>query len=387
MGKNNEKGMVLAMVVIIGAIAIMLGTALLTTSVVEVKHGNYYENDAHSFYVAKSAAEMVENAIVDGDITVDTDNGSIQTFSGTIGENTYNVDVNRDSSDNSKIIIHAVGDVKGVDDEVTLNLKESSENSEGYTIQTDMALFAYEDISIVGGANINGDVVSNNNVEINDSGKVNGNIYAYSNRTYFMLIAPDLPLAEDDIIGDENNFNAGIRDGEMRAGANSVPYTLYMNETGNISFDTIRIRGKELTINIGNVDRTIVVDNLISESGSGKLVVQGSGNLTIYVNNTISSSGGSTQFNDSTNCNQLRIIYNGDSTVTLDNNFKFYGLLYAINSTVYIKSHLQGAIIAKKIVADNGAKFTYNMDNTITFPEQSGGGGSSVTTYERINFQ
>ena len=129
MKKDKEKGMVLVMVVIFGAIAIMLGTALLTTSLIEVKHGNYYENDAQAYFIARSGVEIVGKAIIDGGITVDSDNATSQIFTGTIEGDTYNVDVNRDSSDSEKIVVHSLGTVEGVDDEVTLNIRETTDST------------------------------------------------------------------------------------------------------------------------------------------------------------------------------------------------------------------------------------------------------------------
>lgn len=385
MNNNKEQGMVMVMVVILGAIAIMLGTALLTTSVLEVKSGNYYENDAQAYFVARSGAEIIEKAIINGDIVVDNDNDLLQSFNGTINGHTYNVDVNRDSSNSQKIVIDAIGDIKGVDDRVTLNLKEEINNSGGNTIQTDMVLFSNDGMTISGGAKVKGNVVSNNNVNINNNGKVDGNITINANRSYEVIAPPILPIAEDVIIGNQYNFNAGIRDGEMRAGGNSAPFTLNMIDTGNVRFNTIRIRGKELTIKTGDIDRIIVVDNLINEWGSGELKLEGNGNLTIFVNEEIYSSGGATNYSNDSNSDQLRIIYNGNSTVTLDNDFRFYGMLYALNSTIHVKSHLSGCIIAKEIIIDNGARIEYNSSNDITtIPTESDGGN---VTYERINFE
>lgn len=109
-------------------------------------------------------------------------------------------------------------------------------------------------------------------------------------------------------------------------------YSLIMND--NLEFKSIEInQNNTLNINVGNTDRSIVVDHLNLTNGHIKL--EGAGKLTIYVRNKITTGAGST-INDNGNINSVNIFFKGTNKVQLDGNQKIYGSIYVDKAELYL---------------------------------------------------
>src|SRR5690625_6375246 len=91
-------------------------------------------------------------------------------------------------------------------------------------------------------------------------------------------------------------------------------FTFEVNE--NLEFSEININGnKTLTLDVGDTDREIVVDQLIV---SGHIKLKGTGNLTIYIRDKISMSSGTT-VNPEAEVNRLNIYYAEATQMLLGN--------------------------------------------------------------------
>ena len=143
---------------------------------------------------------------------------------------------------------------------------------------------------------------------------------------------PELPndnkTPEDDFV---NGYQV-IRDGDLLINdSRSNNYELQMD--GNFNFRNIVFNSnRNLTINIGDSDKYIIVDHLNIENGHIKL--KGTGKLTLYVKNKITMGSGSTindqeNIKDNEHIKNLDIFYSGNSQVNLSGNQKIYGSLYA----------------------------------------------------------
>lgn len=62
--KNNKKGSTLVIVVMVFAVLMIFGTFLLSFTVTETKQAMYYQNKTQAYYIAKSGADIVEDALI-----------------------------------------------------------------------------------------------------------------------------------------------------------------------------------------------------------------------------------------------------------------------------------------------------------------------------------
>lgn len=410
MGNNNkkEKGMVLVTVIILGAIIIMLATAMLSTGVMEVKSGNHYENDTQAYYTAKAGADILAQKIMDKEILISS---YPATFTGSIdSEDTYIVVVTKTGN---QITLDSTGTKKGVKDTVQLILNENVVNSSGeYTLETDMAVFASEAIILGKSVTIEGDIGTNSTDIIANEESVNGTIFYDLSIEYpdpLIPLLPELPYASDD--------NAvGINGGSLNV---NKPTTY--NITEDVQFDDFNI-SDNLTIDVGNANRTIKVKNL---NVSGNLLIAGSGNLILHVENSIRVNKEVDINTPSSNYEKLQVYYHGTSTINISTSLSFCGILQLKSASIYFnkdcnfigiliggsevismkkmgdssivvyapkalvtvdkEAEINGNIIAKKFTIDKEGIITYkNTFGNIIIPVE---GGSASVTYEKLYYQ
>ncbi|MFZ7121517.1 MAG: DUF7305 domain-containing protein [Eubacteriaceae bacterium] len=414
--KSKEKGMVLVLVVIFGAILIMSGTALLTTGVVEVRSGNYFEDDTQAYFIAKSAADMLAQQIVNKSVNI---NSYPATFSGSIQGNTYAINVTKEDD---IITINSTGFSDGVDDNIQFLLRENSNTNASY--EFDMAIFSKGNITMKGKNTIvNGNIATNstqgNAVEIHNSGSVNGTIFVGAGGNPDLVINKDVEKSGN--LAENRIYPTPIMP-EFPAG-----YTTYQQITNPLTMTENvfieEINSSNLTIDVGNEDRVIVVNNL----SINNLKVVGTGTLTIHTNK-ISKLKGDINW-DTLDRSKLHLYYHGNNEIDLTGNANFCGyfqtdlapiklsgnsnfwgviitattseiklsgsnntyanVLYAPNASVKMSGggksdKFKGSIISSEITMSGNAGVTYASAGSITIPT-SGGGGS--TTYEELYYK
>ncbi|WP_146551184.1 pilus assembly PilX N-terminal domain-containing protein [Rummeliibacillus sp. SL167] len=119
-----------------------------------------------------------------------------------------------------------------------------------------------------------------------------------------------------------------------------------LDMTTDMKFDNIILNSNyTLVINVGNTDKKILVNHLDVTNGHIKII--GSGKLTFYVENQITTGSGSTinsQYIDKDiydnsspgDISKLKIYYKGKNAVDMDGAQKIYGSLYAQQADVHI---------------------------------------------------
>ncbi len=128
--------------------------------------------------------------------------------------------------------------------------------------------------------------------------------------------------------------------------------------TRNMSFNTLTVNsGTTLTIDVGNVNRSIAVNTLTC---NGTIRIIGSGKLSIYVNYLLMGTG--SVINSDANIEKLYVFYKGmDKTITVNNGI-IYGAMYAINVplfTINSANGVQGHLITDATnVTINGSPIT-----------------------------
>ncbi|MPW27312.1 hypothetical protein GC105_16220 [Alkalibaculum sp. M08DMB] len=444
---KNESGMILVTVIIIGAILIILGTALLSTGVMEVRSGNYYENSTQAYYVAKAGADILARKIIDKDIVI-TDYPV--TFTGSIEDDYYTIDISKQGQD---IIIKSIGDRKGIQKEIKLYLLENIETTTKYDF--DMAIFSDNNINLTGGAAIIGNIgtnsINHSAIKIDGGASVTGTVFVGAGadvnqvinipnwmtkpnsnnlsekRNYQMPVMPIVPTGlstpENDIKNyGGTDFVSGIKDGVMQV-SGSINYDFKMDS--DVYFSQINLlSNKVISIDVGNQDRVIVVDTL--NASNGEIYINGTGSLSIYVKNTFNL--GSSYINwDGSNLSpkKLNVFYYGNDSVVFASDSKFCGkfqsnlspltfsgggnlngtiisstpgkiivsgghdaytnVLYAPEALVNIGGggNFKGSIICKNMDASGGGVVTYKDPNTVSIPVNVGGSIS----YEKRHYQ
>ncbi|WEG11456.1 pilus assembly PilX N-terminal domain-containing protein [Pullulanibacillus sp. KACC 23026] len=191
-------------------------------------------------------------------------------------------------------------------------------------------------IYYVGPASIAGQVVNiqTNGITLKSTPQP---ITGYSIKLPDFPVYPSYPVPANASVPSDSNSYEIIKNGVLDVNSWIAPnYTLTMNN--NMSFSKIHIGSNyTLTIDTGNTDRSIVVDQLSVETGH--LVVTGSGKLTIYVKSSFTTGSGS--INQSANGsagdpNKLNIYYGGTNDLTFASDMPIYGNLYAKTADITI---------------------------------------------------
>jgi len=193
---------------------------------------------------------------------------------------------------------------------------------------------------------------------------IGGNITNLSSiKTYTMPVFPEYPA-----LTSKGNFTAGW-----------WPTPPPIDTDGY--YDTIDVQS-ELIINVGSGDRKIRVKNL-DISGSGEITIQGTGNLILYIENSLTLSGSAT-INSTGNPKSNLIYYKGDAahkTINIVGGVKVRGTIFAEDASVNVNN---GGSVSGNIIT-NGANISVNGGSANTVlsifaPNASVnmGGGASI---------
>jgi hypothetical protein len=258
----------------------------------------------------------------------------------------------------------------------------------------DTAVFIKDSINLSGGAKIIGGAGTNSSapssINLDGGASISGDIYvgpdsgnSTINKPNWMELDneiiklaqaktfempefpsfPSYPIPEDEKVHNSTNSYNVINDGSLHIDSWMTDnYTLTMTE--NMQFNEIRITSNyTLNINVGDNDRAIVVNNL--HLPNGKININGTGKLTIYVNNNITMGAGSViNTNDQIenshrgrdeqtrlqlikdHVKKLEVFYKG-SNLNLSGDQKIYGSLYAKNAELTLTggSGFQGHLL------------------------------------------
>lgn len=300
------------------------------------------------------------------------------------------------------------------------------------------ALHTFGDINISGGSRIDGNIAS-------ESGKLSKDIWSrldgeFSNHIPLTASLPPFPT---DMINSLETLsypqNSKYKHYEVIKSGNltldnliGINYELKL--TDNMKFNTLKLNHlNTLTINTGNSDKHILVDNLILKN-SGGIKIIGSGKLNLYVKNNIEI-GDLSSINNTGSSESVSIFYSGTNKIALGgfgsrNKASFYctqcdlefsagnaftGTIATGGKSVKIKggsaansklilapnakfelsggSRVYGSVIAKSFDVSGGSRLTYTDGITNEFSDlytdgiESGGSSKLINSSSIIEFR
>ncbi len=312
----------------------------------------------------------------------------------------------------------------GGDDEENLN-----------TATPDFAVQTKGNIKLTGGASIKGDVATDIGIISLDGGSsISGTVGASSDHFQYpswmgdlsskltqsrkypgSSILPLFPLEKmqqlsqlpvppnQEVIKDPHNKTFIINNGHFLADNwMTNNYTLQLN--GDTHFKQFKVdQNNTLTINVGDTDKNLYIEDFNILQGHIKIV--GTGKLNVYINNTFNLKG---SLNRNGNANQINLYYNGASAITIAGETQSAASLYskqanltftggigltgniyagatkvtfnggsnsngqhiiAPNASVILEggAHIKGAIISDNLIANGGTSVTFT-EGTIQPP-------------------
>ncbi len=339
---QNEKGMALVVVLMVLVITSIMGVTVLGLAANNLKKSSVESNYQSTYYIAESGATYMMNDISTSIMNIYNQTSDGMTFFNN-SEAMFNSKTNftyTDFENNSgqkpaaviKIVkinnnnansattrdytITSVGTINNSSRTVMRTFHLTWKAKSNVNIPTDTSVFVNTLISLDGGATVSGAIGTNsslnNQIVLNGGASISGNnnIYVGPNaganviskpnymvinnpivkiaaeKTFTLPAFPSIPtyptLANVQLVDSKGkNSYYVINNGALQINNwLSDNYVLTMNQ--DLSFTDINIDSNyTLNINVGNSNRSLVVNNL--NLPNGNIVIQGSGTLTIYV--------------------------------------------------------------------------------------------------------
>ncbi len=343
--------MALAIVLMVLTVFSVLGISLLSTTINNANLSSIERDTQSAYYIAEAGANYklneIRNAVLDAyqsPTGVELDEllepVELNTFEEVFGEQpivqvrveTIN---DMDNPQVYRVISEGViGDrSRTVETSFMLTAQESGSSIE----IPDVALFTQGAINLKGGSTIDGDVSTNsNNVNTKGGAGITGDITRNLNKTYEIPPFPEIPNynTPENLRLEKNAHNQYyvILNGDLRIDNKiSDGYTLTLDD--NVSFNKIKVKNNTLNIDVGDFDRSIVVNTL--DVQKGHINILGTGKLTIYVRNEMNMVS-SSRINKNGSIEQLNIYLQGEKTIRLNSSQEIYGSLIAEKANIHI---------------------------------------------------
>lgn len=340
---KNRTGSTLVLTLIIFAVLMILGTFLLGFMVTENKQAMYHQNKTQAYYIARSGAVAVEAAIMQmsednlESLKKELEKGEVIVDEIIINDNKAKVVVNLDDEE---LVITSLGILSlknstEVTDTVTKVMEYSSSSEKQIDIK--YAVFSDGELTLDNSARIDGDVGTNNIVDLGNSSKVTGTIN----------------IMKGNVIKSGNSSSYGSKEDERTEPINYIEFVfpkIPSNTSstnliiGNSDTKTINNSANYRNIEVGNsgklyidASKNDIILNVkeISINNSGKMIIKGNNKVEIYVE-TISLGNSSTMEYDSGN-SLLSMYQYGNSKVELSNSIKVKMNLYIRNAVLNLK--------------------------------------------------
>jgi len=332
---NNQRGMVLPLVLAVLVVVSILGVTILNVSSTEFKQTIYEDQKAQAHYLARSGAEALGKYIVDNPSAAATivNQTSADTYLNVGDKGYFNVIATTEEG-GTKLAVTATGTVGNVSDTVAVVLQKSTN-----TPSFPNTLFSNGSVDLSGGGIINGDVGTNStaagSVSIDGGAYINGTVYVGPGGNNATVDVPNWMTPPPVIaMPAELNYAAPIFPSypsfKTNIAISNVPI-ISSNTTTTIDTEVIYTNDTSLSnVNLNikgtSIDRTvrfksfatggssqIVIDNKLG----GKLSLQFDNNLNITADNkmTINISNGDVEIiANSINIPQGNIIVNRTGT-------------------------------------------------------------------------
>lgn len=444
--KRKHKGSSLVLALGISLSLLILIMAVSTTLSAETKTSVNQQKKIQAYYIARGGAEAAAEWIKQQSnlsFPIESNNNSFENGS-------FDLDIREDEIDSNKIIIKSTGKVNNtansdgnisyITDTASLVLTSNSSTSSNIS-DIKYAVFGINKVTNL--STINGDVGTNsstNPIELGDGFKKTNNSIYYTygssvnyvksgSQTIYNYLpsvrlssplsypSPNFEMYPNDLITKPDILLNG---GEPNNGSH---YSI----SGDAYYDTITVTANRfLQINTNNHDTTIRIKNF--DVQQGRIIINGSGKLTLFIDNLINLKGTVNKDGSVNNSNQLLMycntnsgslkldngvyinasIYIGNSSinitggatingniVTTSNNLKMdggsstlLGIIYAPNANINLTggAKITGAVIGNIATLENGgAIVTYNSSAKLDV--NSLNNSSTITTYVKNHWQ
>jgi len=370
MWRKREEGSVLLTFLIIATVFVLLigfGTNLMvggykrTTLIAQ-------RNQAH--YLAEAGVEEALKKLASECRDIPTTSASFPSPS-PLGDYEYTVEYNMYSQEAR---ITSKGRVGRRDVTLVVTVKCFLPETPPPTMASDLAVLAADSISLSNHAQIFGNVgviATSGNITVTNNAKITGKQYRGVNQYLGLELLTPLPTPTPPALPWK---------GTLQVDKNST-----INADGWYEKITITKGQGTLYIDVAG-NRTLRVGKLYLEEG-GKIILQGNGTLTLYVDQEIQLGQRSginvNDKNDPMDPNRLFVYHNG-SSIILGQNSRFSGHIYAPEASMKLENHSKvvGTAVVKSFEAENNPSLTYQappseyIESLITI---IGGSSSSPT--------
>lgn len=337
---KNNKGAALATVIITMVVLMILGTAILNTAFFETKMSVEDENSVQAEYIAKSGADIAAKYISDNPTS------ATSSLTDNIGQGSYTASITWLSTSSVKIV--STGTVKGVTKTVTLLLGRKTYQDLFLGIRqtgTDSLDLSSMNVTYQPGCtvNIEANVDSLDQITLNATNSADPNIVKSINNN------PPLHFT----IPDSTGYNTAL------------PISVSGTKTfiGNYRLTSlVKANGETLIFDTQGADQHIIVNTLSFSGSQGNVIVQGGGNVHLYI---IDSGDIQTPIDvNSLSVGKLFLYVSDGKYLSISANGVVNAYIYAPNALVEIQSALttvKGSIIGQIINRGNinGAKGTF----------------------------
>lgn len=211
---RKKSGVALVMVVIALLVLSVLVVAFLSVSLVENKTEIYQNKKTQAYYIAWSGANSVGSWIMHNPASIDSLSGKTSSNLDSFSNGDVTIDISADPGNDTQYLVHAVGTVGGVDNNVTLRMQKLSSE-----LLIDKAIYSNTDLDI-SGMEVSGDIQSGGNIAYSTNGNnaFTGTAYPNDYRHYQLAPFPnppayspaDLSVKHNDVTisGTGNSFNS-----------------------------------------------------------------------------------------------------------------------------------------------------------------------------------
>ncbi|WP_211653921.1 DUF7305 domain-containing protein [Planococcus alpniumensis] len=385
---TNNEGISLVMVLFVLVVISILGLSMMGMAANNLTQSTGEQDFQSAFYIAEGGAVKAMEEINEEKIKIESNTTSsdnffqefelaladlnsrvIDSFAPHAGE-TPVATITIEKISLGKYKLTSVGEIGSRKREVSGHFNVQYTQGSRFSIPTNLSLYTEEQIELTGGAQVNGSVgtelTSNGSIKMDGGAGISNQILVPVGSSPNPINAPndllskhvskisnysgqlvprELPafpeypsyqqMADVTIGGQYNRFKV-IDNGNLNI-TSWQAQNYILNLTSDVYFKNINVaQNIKLTIETGNKDRAIVVDNL--NLATGQIQITGTGKLTIYV--TQNMAFGSGNFNLDGSRDKLEIFLKGTAGntakkhINIAADMKINGSLYAENANI-----------------------------------------------------
>ncbi len=372
---RRNKGLALAMVLIVTAVVAVIGTGILSISLYEKKVAINDVNQEKAYYIARSGADAAAVWLVNADdarIVPPLPTASVtyteKTGTYVFNSNTHDIKLSRTYSDPQRILIESSAKVGQSFTRANLSVHEYK-----YLSGTNVFKYAIASMSTIvlhGSVTIDGSISAVGAINISgSSGSITGTQTSGADLDYSEAKWPD------EIQPHPSGFDTNA--GDVNFNNNGGQYTLPLNKR----YGDVKVQRGTMIMDVRTTAGAVIMDTFTLKD---KLYVVGTKPLDIYINSSADLGGHIELCNDSgipfsedqikSGARPINVTFyvKKNGWIKLPGNPEFYGYIYAPGAEVNVNgcSSVLGAIIGKIATSNGGTTIKY-------IPPAPGGPGST----------